>query len=205
MKYLQWLLILIPAFVIEVLAWVATPIAALFVTNRDFTRRSKRSDGEVVSMQRDYLQKYVYWFQTHDNPVDEYWYGLYNEDSFFSYVRDMTQEKYDDSKVARYVMRMLWMFRNTAYGIHYALFSKPSRLNDTFNRVEHGQYKANRFWWYLEVYDKSGFQFKGQLPLLPVIFGINIFNDFNIGWKSHGGTEKCLYANRVVGIRIRKV
>lgn len=202
MMYLQWLLLLIPAFAIELIAWLLTPIVALFVTTSSEKLTSSRVSTPMI---REQLQKYVYWFQTHDNPVDEYWYGRYNLKSIFPYVRNMTQKKYDDSKVARYVMRMLWMFRNTAYGIHYALIGKSARDEENpIKEYSHGVFRQDRFWYYLRIYENNSFQFKGQFPLLPIIFGINIFNDFNLGWKTHGGTEKCLYANRVIGIRIRK-
>ena len=201
MMYVQWLIILIPAFLIELLAWLVTPIVALFVKNSEEKITSSSIDAPMI---REQLQHYVYWFQTHDNPVDEYWYGGYYKESFFPYVKKMTQEKYDDSKVARYVMRMLWMFRNTAYGIHYAIFSKPER-GTPIKVYSHGVFRQDRFWYFLKIYENNSFHFKGHLPLLPIIKGSNIFNDFNLGWKAHKEVEKCLYANRIIGIRVRKV
>ena len=207
MIYIQWLLLLIPSILLELVGYVFNPIAALFVTKRERTDRVKRlHPTDQITMQREYLQKWVYWFQTHDNAVDEYWWDMYTEDSAFKFVREMTQEQYDNSKFNRYIMRVLWMYRNNAYGLLYNILSKPDRRGDTFTKSEHGIKKVSRFWWTLEVYKKSGFQFEGHIPMLPIIFGYNVYQNVNIGWKAHRSAERCMYANRILfGIRIRKL
>ena len=206
MIYIQWLLLLIPSILLELVGYVFNPIAALFVTKRERTDRVKRlHPTDQITMQREYLQKWVYWFQTHDNAVDEYWWDMYTEDSAFKYVREMTQEQYDNSWFNRYIMRVLWMYRNNAYGLLYNILGKPDRRGDTWNAWKYGEEGVDRFWFLLRSYDKSGFQFECHLPLLPTIFGINIYNNINIGWKAHRSAVKCLYANRILGIRIRKV
>ena len=206
MLYLQWLLLLIPSILLELLGYVFNPIAALFVTKRERTDRVKRlHPTDQITMQREYLIPSLYWFQTHDNAVDEYWWDLYTEDSAFKFVREMTQEQYDNSWFNRYFMRVLWMYRNNAYGLLYNILSKPDRRGDTYREWSHGIEKVSRFWWVLRKYNKSGFQFEGHIPMLPVLFGYNIYQNVNIGWKDHRSAVRCMYANRILfGIRIRK-
>lgn len=204
MKYLQWVLFFIPTLFIELCGFLLNPLAALFVTTRERTDVVKRLGYKSVTLQRDYLSKYVYWFQTHDNAVDEFWYGLYTEDSFFPYIRNMTQEQYDNSRVNRYLLRVLWLYRNNAYGFLYNLFSKPDRRGDFFTESKYGAKGDSHLWWEFRRYVKSGFQFEGHFPLLPSIFGYRVYQDINVGWKDHRSAIRCLYANRIIGIRIRK-
>jgi hypothetical protein len=42
-------------------------------------------------MPREYIVKPLYWFQTHDNAVDEWWYGVYNTTHWFSFAREWGQ------------------------------------------------------------------------------------------------------------------
>jgi len=207
MIYIQWLLLYIPSAIIELAGYFGLNlIAPLFITKRERTDRVKRiHPTEPVTIQREYLQKWVYWFQTHDNAVDEYWWDKYNEDSIYPYIRNMTRERYYNSKFARYAMRVMWLYRNNMYGFLYNLFSKPDRRGDTYNEWSHGVEKVSRFWWVLRKYDKSGFQFEGHIPILPIIFGYNVYQNINIGWKAHRSAERCMYANRILfGIRIRR-
>lgn len=201
MIFIQWILLFIPSLLLELVGYTLNPIAALFVTKRLRTDKAKRLGSGQHTFEHEYLQKYVYWFQTHDNAVDEYWYGLYNEKSFFPYVKSMTQERYDNSWFARYVMRVMWMYRNNAYGIQYNLIGKPDRRGDTFKKWSYGEEDVDRFWIWLEVWDKSGFQLKARLPLFPKIGKFDLHNDLNIGWKDHRSAVNCLYANRIIGIR----
>ena len=82
-----------------------------------------------------------------------------------------TQADYDDSILMRWYCRMMWLQRNSAY---------------TFNRKFFGMAKDSPLAW----------QYKAKLPLL---FGY--YNDVNIGWKSHNGIEKLMFAGRILGIR----
>ena len=116
-----WLLFFIPALAIEAFCFITNPIACLF------TRRDTRYDyvkrlGIHAVLERDYLRQPFYLYQTHDNAVDESWYGLYS----IPFLAAKTQADYDNSWLIRYWCRLWWLSRNTAYGFHYALFSKPN-------------------------------------------------------------------------------
>ena len=196
--FIKWLLFFPLALIVELLCLITNPIAAIWVRTEPRNDYVKRL-GITKDMQRDYLIPLFYLWQTHDNACDEYWYGMYNEDSIFPYVRDMTQEKYDNSWFARYVMRVMWISRNTAYGWLYKLFSMPNRKEDAYYTCGCGIENVSRYWIWVKIYHYSGFQIKGQIPFLSFMY-----NDINVGWKAHKNIERCMYANRIIGIRIRK-
>ena len=183
----RWLLLFIPALLIEALCWFTNPIACLF------TRRDSRYDyvkrlGIHVVLDRDYLRQPFYLWQTHDNAVDEGWYGKY----VIPFLADTTQAEYDNSWLIRYWCRLWWLSRNTAYGFHYKWFSAPRE--DVLSVTEHGIEDVT-FWYKLQVFNRS-FQLEAQIPL-----GFGRYNSSNIGWKSHKLMKRKLYANRLIGIR----
>lgn len=122
---MRWLLYFIPALVVELLCWLTNPIACLFVYKELRTDVVKKFGKITVIMEREYLWGIFNLWSTHDNAVDEYWYGVYTPKSMFKFVREALQDDYDNSAWLRYVCRVLWLSRNTAYGWHYLLFSLP--------------------------------------------------------------------------------
>lgn len=187
-NFLLWLVYFIPAILIEWFCWVTNPLVCLFTRHELRTDWSKRLH-QVCTLQRDYLVKPFYLWQTHDNAVDEGWYGLYN----IPFLSKTTQYNYDNSALIRYWCRLWWLSRNTAYGWHYKLFSKP--VEDLLYSKEHGVEYTKKFWYLLKVY-KHSWQFECQIPL----FG-NRYCSTNIGWKAHKNKPNKLYANRLIGLR----
>lgn len=190
MNVLLWLLYFIPALAIELMCYLLAPIVACFVTSRLRTDYVKRWRIEAGTF-RDYIITPLYWFQTHDNAVDEWWYGVYNTDHWFAFARNWTQQDYDRSALIRYYCRLMWLWRNCAYGFHYALFSRPK---ETAGRVYSKGVEGAGFWIELKLF-KSSFQFECQVPLGARYLTINI------GWKAHKQTDRLLYANRIIGFR----
>jgi len=186
-----WLLYFIPAILIELVCYVSAPIVALFIRTELRYDVVKRLNKKMVTMPRDYLIKPLMYFQTHDNAVDEWWYGMYNVGHWFKFARDWTQSDYDTKSWVRYYCRVMWLWRNSAYGFHYALFSRPKELPLSVH--EYGIEDVN-FWYKLQLF-KSSFQFELQLPLGKRYLSINI------GWKAHKFTERLLYANRIISFR----
>lgn len=186
-----WLLFFIPALAIEVFCFFTNPIACLF------TRRDTRYDyvkrlGIHAVLQRDYLRFPFSLWATHDNAVDESWYGLYS----IPFLAAKTQADYDNSWLIRYWCRLWWLSRNTAYGFHYALFSKPKE--DAYYTYEKG-IEDETFWFKLQMF-KHSFQLEMQIPL-----GFGKYSSINIGWKAHKLMSRKLYANRLIGLRSYKV
>lgn len=191
MNLIIWLLYFIPAIAIELLCYILAPVVACFVRTEPRHDVVKRLNKQMVTMPRDYLIKPLMWFQTHDNAVDEWWYGMYNVNHWFKFARNWMQADYDQSRFIRYYCRVMWLWRNCAYGFHYALFSRTKEL--PLNVYEYGIEDAG-LWFKLQIF-KSSFQFELQLPLGKRYLSINI------GWKAHKFTERLLYANRIISFR----
>jgi hypothetical protein len=188
MNYPLWFVLFIPALLIEDFCWLTNPIACLF------TRQDKRYDYVKrfkvhALLDRDYLRQPFYLWQTHDNAVDEGWYGLYE----IPFLKDKTQSDYNSSWLIRYWCRLWWLSRNTAYGWHYVLFSKPK---DLVPIAVHEYGKEGFGLWLCLTRHEHSFQFEAHIPL-----GFGKYNSINIGWKSHKQMPRRLYANRLIGIR----
>jgi hypothetical protein len=189
---LIWLLFFIPALIVEIACYILAPIVALFVTRGPRYDVVKRLGKAKVLLERDNLIRPLILFQTHDNAVDEWWYGMYNTDHWFKFARDWQQSDYDNSAFIRYYCRVMWLWRNCAYGWLYFLFSRPKEFG---GRIRIKGNENSGFWYELKTFPKS-FQLESQIPL----FGERYFS-LNIGWKAHKLTERLLYANRIIGFR----
>lgn len=191
-----WLIYFVPAVLIELACYLLAPVVALCIETRPRFDRVKRLGNISKQLDRDYLIKPLFWFQTHDNAVDEWWYGLFNYDSYFKWLREATQADYDASKWLRYVCRVHWLWRNCAYGFHYHLFG---RIKEKIGIADMYGQEYQGFWMFLQRYSKR-FQFECQIPLGQVKTGTR-FISINIGWKTHKGFNKVMYANRIIGFR----
>lgn len=189
---LRWALYFVPALAVELICYLTSPLVAFFVHKEPREDTVKRLNRQVVTMDREYLVPLFYLWQTHDNAVDEWWYGMYNTTHWFEFARNWTQEDYDKSWWVRYYCRVMWLWRNCAYGWHYFLFSRPLEENGT--KLTKGVKKS--FWYELNIFSKS-FQLELHLPVGPKYISINI------GWKPHKGKPKLLYANRIFSLKSR--
>lgn len=189
-----WLLYFVPALAIELLCYVLAPVLAIFVTYGYRTDVVKRLNKQEHTLLREYLIKPLYWFQTHDNAVDEWWYGMYNVDHWFEFARNWTQEDYDNSPLIRYYCRVMWLWRNCAYGFHYNLFSRAKEYASSM--AIHG-IEDEGFWYQLQLFESS-FQLEAHIPVGPKYISINI------GWKAHKNIPRLLYANRIFSLRSYK-
>ncbi|MDO9233018.1 MAG: hypothetical protein Q7U15_05895 [Methylotenera sp.] len=194
MNVLLWLLYFIPALAIELMCYLLNPLVAIFTRKELRTDRAKILGG-VVTMPRDYLLKPLMYFQSHDNAVDEWWYDGYAKDSHFKWLREATQDEYDASWWLRYVCRVMWLYRNNAYGFLFYWFGTP--IEPLIKTYEYGV-EEQGLWLRYESYPSS-FKFECQIP----ISFTNRYFSANIGWKAHRSAPlpRKLYANRIVGLR----
>lgn len=125
-RILQWFIYLPIAFLMGIFCRITNPIACLFVNRQLQSDDVGRLGGIVKKMPRENLSNFWHLWQTHDNACDEYWWGKYNESSWFKTVRNWTQTDYDNSRWVRYMCRVLWLNRNAAYGWNYLLLSIPA-------------------------------------------------------------------------------
>ena len=141
-------------FAVGLLARLSSPIACLFIVKTPYGR--------------DMLAPWLSWFDTFDSATDEYWYGKYKR------VVDKPEAWYRESAFNRYLCRVWWLQRNSAYGFNYSVFGIAA------NSPLAWQYKA----------------------CLPLPFGY--WNNINIGWKAHAGFAKLMFAGRILGLRKTK-
>lgn len=170
-KYFYWALLWLPLFVVGVFGRFTAPLTCLFVTRKLRTDVVKRLLKIEITLYRDDLVWWLSWFGTDDNDVSEWWYGCYNSKSNFAFIRNWTQDNYDNSKLIRYYCRVMWLQRNSMY---------------TFNRKFFGLDKNNSLAWH---YTKDK------------LLGFGYYNSINIGFKAHKGIDRLMYAGRVLGIR----
>lgn len=173
-------------------ARIISPFLCMFITRTVESDTVKRLGKKIVSLPRDNLWDIFSGFNTHDNNTDEWWYGMYNVDSKFAFIRNWTQEDYDNSKVIRWWSRVMWLQRNSAYGYNYAWFSKP--YEETVNVIEIGE--EDKPGWSKTTIRPSSWQYQAVVQ-----FPFGKVNSINIGWKAHKGKPKLLFAGRILGLR----
>lgn len=97
---------------LTLIAYVMAPVFALFVTHAE--------ESEVTGFPsmypgkaREFLIEPLRVWQSQDAPLDEWWYGNYEMDSW---RHNFDQDDYDSSWLLRYACRIAWLWRNPAYG-----------------------------------------------------------------------------------------
>jgi hypothetical protein len=96
-----------------------SPIACVFIVRSMETDVVKRLGKQVVTLPRDNLVRRLNWFATDDNNVDEFWYGMYGDNS------KVTQEYYDTHSLYRLYCRVRWLQRNNLYTFNRKYFGLP--------------------------------------------------------------------------------
>jgi hypothetical protein len=108
MRYkIQWILTLPFSILLTLVCYITNPLACLFP--------ERQENG------RDKLAGIWNMWSTHDNPVDEYYYGGYSGTP----PTEISNALYNNSWWIRYCYRLKWVYRNTGYGWGYFLFSIP--------------------------------------------------------------------------------
>lgn len=191
MNLLLWIVLFVPAFLLAFLCRIISPFLCPFIVREFRLDTVKRLGKKKVTLPRDNLTPLFWGFNTHDNNTDEWWYGVYNVDSFW-FCRNWTQEDYDASAIKRWFCRVMWLQRNSAYGFNYAWFSRPL---EPCQWVRSYGIESKGFWISLALYAHS-FQFECHIPYWP-----GRYNSINIGWKAHKGHDKKIYAGRILGLK----
>lgn len=136
-------------------------------------------------------------WDTHDNAADEWWWGCYNQSTWFA--KNWTQADYDGSWWIRYFCRVAWHTRNAGYGFNYSVlgFSRDEGCKET--TTFHAEADKNT-WYEKTIYTnpngKQAFKIKGYF-----YFTKNWYLDVNIGWKAHSGFTRLMYAGRIFAPR----
>jgi hypothetical protein len=172
--YLLWLIYFPLQLAVSIFCKLTAPLACIFVVKRIRTDRVKIYGNEELTFDREYLWGPFSLWHSHDNACDEYFFGDFSRYSIFPFIRNCTREKYASSWFIRYFYRLLWVYRNTAYGFAYHVFGRDTKT-------------------------QTWFQIKKDVPL---VFGY--YNSLNVGWKTHRSApdpDRAMYAGRVLGLR----
>lgn len=180
MVYFKWFIQFWFVALLELIGWATNWFVCLFVTHKTRTDRVKRIDNLDHTMLREYPVWLFTLWSTHDNAMDEYWWGKFGDE-------DWSVEEYQDSWWKRYVCRVKWLYRNNMYGWLYLLFSQPVEplLKQKTKGVE-----GKGYWYNLELYPSS-FMLEAHWPIKD-----SKYYSVKIGWKSHKGFPNKMFANR---------
>jgi hypothetical protein len=190
-----WLSVLV-----EAIGYLFMPFICLFTRQEERVDTMKRRAKEwgdspytQYTAMRDYLPKWLNWFQTHDNAMDEYWYGGYKD-----WLNDrFTQKTYDTSWLLRYYNRVKWGWRNNSYGFQYFYLGVPEE-SKPYKTFQEGFENSGGRWVKIEVYENY-FLYESQEPN-----GEGGYKSYKFGWKSHrsappiDGRKNVMYANRII-------
>jgi len=179
---LSWLLTL--------LTWFLAPALALpcFVT---------------IKNEREWLVKGLRWFQSFDNPLDEWWMAKPNN---YCDNGKCTWLNWDFTKpFHRYLGRMFWLYRNPAYGFAQFVFGWGLTLKCGYSIVaKQGLWDSGTNNYLLVIYEdkkacifnRYAFQLK-----LQYFFRGKRYLRINAGWKAHAGFNKLMLATHISPFR----
>ena len=151
LSVLNWMWKVPVLMVLTIVAFIINPILALFITHAE--------ESEVTGfpslhpgMMREFLIKPLQIWQSEDAPVDEYYWADYESNGWFQRA---FRAKYSDSAVVRYMYRVMWLYRNPAYGFGNRLGYDATEMvilnkfdNDHLWKSGH----TNLSWWIAKNY-----------------------------------------------------
>ena len=172
------------AYIIGIIRWVITatllllaklatyataPFTACFIVHSEESETTG-FPSLFPGKPRAFLITPFRWQQTHDAPVDEFWYGGY-------YKGKHTQKDYDNNSIFRWWMRVLWIWRNNCYWLAHDLGLSQVGLvsHDIIKTAEWRGSDGYR----LEIAQNSKgqvlFELKGQYGKLEFRFGYGLY------------------------------
>lgn len=137
--------------VLTAIAFIINPILALFITHAEESETTGHPSLHP-GMMREFLIKPLRIWQSEDAPVDEYYWADYEPNGWFQRA---FRAKYLDSAVVRYMYRVMWLYRNPAYGFGNRLGYDATEMvildkldNDHLWKSGH----TNLSWWIAKNY-----------------------------------------------------
>ena len=178
----------------KLLTFIVSPILALpFFVRHEVETKVTGKPGKLDT--HEFLQPWLMWFQTHDAPLDEWWTAGYGEDSWIK--RKYTQEDYDSKGWLRYLCRIMWLWRNPAYGLAHALGYDQHGMVDVYKRDEgelwDSGYPNFSVWLVKNIRNQYGFMVEWQFYYYK-----QRCIELYVGWKLHRDDpdRKCMIAVR---------
>lgn len=194
---IKWIIYYLVSIAMMLVSWAINPILAMCVTQKQWTGYSKRLDN-TLTMDRYYLWKCFSWFQTFDNPCDEYYWGMYGKTNYvaiadyqgFNSLKGFLKFKnYFRSMLLRYMMRVVWLYRNPLYGFNLNILGFTP-VSATVVTTQWRQFSITT--WHSANGSKE-FQVQGNLFITKTWY----FN-INIGWKAHRQLTRLMLAGRLI-------
>ena len=143
---------------------------------------------------REYLPGWLHLFSTHDDGIDALWFeGLYDDRAPVGWP----EKARAGSWWARYVLRVLWIVRNSAYGFaHYTLGFERVGAYSTKILAQRGVWDTNTTNWLVRVdtnsKGKKAFQVRAQ-----IFFIRTRYLRINLGWKLDWAAERVQIATHI--------
>lgn len=169
--YAVWLLFAPFMITLVLSSYILAPIIALPI----FVRK----EGN-----KEYLVKYLYWFQTFDNPVNEGYLGNYGLHEWVNRFRPT----YETSGFSRYMFRIYWMWRNSVYGFARNLFGVAcTDVTYIYKRTEKDflAIRTNDNRWF------TPFQLRGR------VFGAYVYIGWKLTMKVNDGSPMKMYTIQI--------
>lgn len=191
----------------NIIAYITNPIVVLFAD------------------ERGNLPRFLRWWQTHDNPLDIEWmisegnvpsFAKYDFNKHYKYVPEWDAEKetgtrkgyvilLDDKftlkeRIQRYICRLCWLYRNTAYTFGYEVCGKTVLRENT--RILKNERRCD--YWYFKAKDDTGTWSLYYVNRWCKWFYLRVY----LGWKMTGILSydklRCMLAVYVNPFRIVK-
>lgn len=154
---IRWVSVGFVTAVGKVLTWVLAPVLAVFIRygeEKDVIGFPSKTPGKP----RAFLVRRLMGFQTHDAPLDEFWFGGYHKSKW-------AQEQYEKHSLLRYWMRVRWLWRNPGYGFAHDLGLDQIGM-ESLGVINTAPWRSKQSGWFLEMARNArgqlGFEFKGQ-------------------------------------------
>jgi len=188
MMILAYPFLFIAELLISALAVLLSPILALLYVTRD-SHPYCSAPGP-----REYLRGWLHLFSTHDDGIDALWFkGLYDDRAPVGWP----EKARAGSWWAKYVLRVLWIVRNSAYGFaHYTLGFERVGAYSTKILAQRGVWDTNTTNWLVRVdtnaQGKKAFQVRAQ-----IFFIRTRYLRINLGWKLDWAAERVQIATHI--------
>ena len=183
-----WFFSALAEFGLSVIAVVLSPLLALLHVTRDSHPWCSATGP------REYLRGWLHLFSTHDDGIDALWFkGLYDDRAPVGWP----EKARAGSWWAKYVLRVLWIVRNSAYGFaHYTLGFERVGAYSTKILAQRGVWDTNTTNWLVRVdtnaQGKKAFQVRAQ-----IFYTRTRYLRINLGWKLDWAAERVQIATHI--------
>ena len=206
---MTWILYALLAFISMLVAYVTNPIVVLFADEK----------GELPYRLR--------WWQTYDNCLDIDWMiyegivpKIFRYDFNKHYIYHMEDKSYGlkpgyvdiidpnfttKEKIQRYFCRLLWLYRNTAYGFAYEVLGREYTPKDNVVLKNHNNSDGNIWLSYIND-DRSKFDKTWSLFVFKPwckYFNIRIYAGWKLKGCVSGPRDKAMIAFHINPFRLR--